>query len=423
MRSLNGIHAWNPGCEDGWPEALKICSPTSGITILDALLEHWYPELRSRMGPEFLIHVRFMSEGWWATPNYGRHWNELEPEAWADECYRRIVAAGPAILADPFVVVTGANEQDLAVEGHPEAATDAKPTVAYGVYNLIWLWQWRWVRRLRQRLGKAEVKIATAPLAGGHDIPVRPPDYEYQLDGFRALVDEVDALCAHAYIPRSGIGRHEVNDGYWHALRPLRPKGYRERVQGLPPIGGIPDPGGLMVQYPDKVLILSEFGNWRHWEPSENETTLTEFGAVYRAYSQSGRCALITPFIFNSGPEHRDNRIWGNAGLVRGLQDMERFGAASWPPGEDNVAWDRHQVFDDWQKALGGQGFNPHDAFGQFREQHQEIDCGVFVSPYLGYNDPTCPYIYAYTTTGIFVVPKGGGQVIFADRESELPFR
>ena len=418
MRCVNGVHWPNGGHEQDWPELLKCATPAGGVVILDCNLVRWYHDIRQQAGEDCLIAVRMYPEASWPD-GISRHWCDINGADWAAECYRRL-AAVPGLLSDPFVCISPCNEPDLAVEGFGGGASDVRHTVTESDYRFIWSWQRDWVRAMRALLRNSPVSRGTGPLAGGHDIPLRPPDYEYTLAGFRALADEADSIWVHGYA-QGGWGDVPERDGYWYALRPLRLPGYRERVQHLMPVGGVPDPGGVYCQYLGKTFILAETGTGRHSDVSIAGETLSQFLGIYRAYGATRRFALCAPFIWNSGPEHGGNRIQPNPDLWRGMQGMDRVAAADWPPKGGIVAYDRHQVFDGWQKSLGGQGFNPTDAFGQFRNAHAEIDCGVLVSPYIGYADPSNPFIYAYTTTGIFIVPKGGGQVIFADRESELP--
>lgn len=329
-RHVNGIHWPNLGHEQGWPEALKLGGPQGCVVMLDLSLRD-YPNIRALGGPEVLVGVRMYPEV--GHPN--GHWNIIAPDAWADECFRRLQTQQPAVLDDPFVCLSPANEQDLAIEGHEYAAKPGRDGVEQWVYEEIWRWQLGWLRRMRQIAPGIACRLGTAPLAGGHDIPGWPPDYEYQLPEFRALAEEADCVWIHAYADKAW-GDVPERDGYWYGLRPLRPRGYREEVQGKPPVGGMPDPGGVVVQYPAQSYLLSETGTGRHSDLSVTAQTLEQMRALYDQYSRSGRCVGATPFIWNSGPEHHGNRIQPNEGLWRGLQNMQRFAAAVWPPKKGN---------------------------------------------------------------------------------------
>ncbi len=86
---------------------------------------------------------------------------------------------------------------------------------------------------------------------------------------------------------------------------------------------------------------------------------------------------------------------------------------------EAPMAWDRHRIYDEWQKLFGGQGYNPADAFGQIIKSNPDREYGVFVG---GYHVEE-PFIYAYTTVGIFCYDKRSGKAVFATSEEELPFK
>lgn len=87
------------------------------------------------------------------------------------------------------------------------------------------------------------------------------------------------------------------------------------------------------------------------------------------------------------------------------------------PPSGGAPMWDRHAVYNDWQKSFGGQGYNPSDAFGQIISNNPDNEYGVFVGGYRVED----PFIYAYTTVGIFCYDKRSGAAVFATSEEELP--
>lgn len=343
-RTINGIHRENKGWSWDWERSLQITGPTGGSTILDTLLTDvengwWYPQLRRVMGTEHLIHIRCYSETGWEDPLYGRHWCDVDPAAWAAECVRRLSDErlrynGLRPIDDPYVVVSFANEQDLAVEGHAGAATWEHPTLDAATYNAIWQWGYAVNGYFRDMAPDAKCLIGSNPLAVGHDLRDCPPDFEYQMAWAEAYLATCDVIMLHAYFNADGTGTREDNGGYWVGIRCLRPAGYREAVQGYPPVGGIPDPGGVAVQYPDKPFIVSEFGNFRHDDASGLgvTTTLQGYRECYQAYSDSGRCALVTPFLWNSADEHKQNRIRGNTLLTNGLIALQRYAACDWPP-------------------------------------------------------------------------------------------
>lgn len=315
-----------------------IMAPGGPFTMLDTLLTdiengRWWPMLRARSGPEPLIHIRMYPEAGWADPQYHPHWNALDPRLWAIDCRYRLSAI-PGLLDDPNVILSFCNEPDLAGEGHPGAAGGANgDNVPSEVYREIWEWYSVVVRTWRRDLPDARCAISTPPLAAGHEPPDRPPDWEYTMPEFEALVEVCDVLNVHAYFLPDGSGATEAEDGYWRGMRCLRPPGYRETVQGLPPVGGFPDPGGLCMQYPNKPFLMSEFGNFAHDRADDVSVarTMAGYHVCYQAYSKSGRCLGVTPFLWNSGDEHKANRIRGNVPLTQALQNMTRYPACEWP--------------------------------------------------------------------------------------------
>lgn len=333
MRYINGCHASTVGYAYENEEMFKIISPTGLFTMLDTLLtdienDRWYAKLRQIFGKDVLIHIRMYSEAGWENPQYHPHWVDLNPTVWANECYRRLSLI-PNLLNDPNVIISFNNEPDLAIEGHPGGAYDAPGhyNVAPETYAEIFNWYTATVTAFR--LKPFKVSIATTPLATGHEPPSTPPDWECTMAECTSMVGVCDVLNVHAYFQPEGTDP----DGYFRGYRALRPKGYRERVQGLPPVGGITDPGGLAMQFPSWPFIVSEFGNFAHDLAGSDEVSRTMQGyhSCYEKYSNSTRCLGITPFLWNSGDEHKANRIRGNVLLTAKLQDMTRYPAAVWP--------------------------------------------------------------------------------------------
>ncbi|MDA8186857.1 MAG: hypothetical protein M0T85_01780 [Dehalococcoidales bacterium] len=92
--------------------------------------------------------------------------------------------------------------------------------------------------------------------------------------------------------------------------------------------------------------------------------------------------------------------------------------------GGETMVWDRHEVFDLVQKKLGGEGFNPDNAFGQFIERYPELQVGIYVGGILGYDRDDWPYLVQPTSTGALYVPKANAtadSVKFIIREEQLP--
>jgi murein DD-endopeptidase MepM/ murein hydrolase activator NlpD len=279
-----------------------------------------YPQIRQALGAGVLVHVRMYTPNWYA----------LDAKQWAAECVEHLRAI-PGLLDDPMVIITPANEQDLAAEGHPGAATEQYNNPTKEVYDYIWTWDTTWTIEFRRLAPTTPVKLFTAPLAGGHEPAGYPPDYEYQLATFAEYLSRCDGISAHGYCVANWTGHSPETGGYWAALRPLRPEGYRER-DGTPKIHNLSDPGGLMVQHPEYPCLISEFGNWNHFDAggAAVAATIEQYKVVYEAYSDSGRCIGITPFIWDTGDEHRYNRIRGNSALAQGLVGLPRYEGAGW---------------------------------------------------------------------------------------------
>lgn len=345
MAWINGSHMENKGFSWHWERELQMVGNEGCVTMLDTLLtdvenEYWYPRL-VRDFPNIKIQIRMYPETGWVDPTFGRHWNDLDPTIWARECYRRLTSVPNIPLEEqpifnPNVVISFANEQDLANEGHPNAATVDQPHIEKWVYDQIWHWNTVVIKSFKAlsigKEGKSTIKckIGSSPLAGGHDVIGYPPDYEYQLDTFKAYIKLCDVFNIHAYFYTDGNGTNPDNSGYWVGIRALRPKGYRENVQGYEPINGIPDPGGALSQWGWAIPIwIKEFGNFRHYDQTAEgiDITITGYNEIYSAFAATQKCIGITPFIWNCGDEHSDNRLFGNWELVQRLTDMPRYTA------------------------------------------------------------------------------------------------
>lgn len=336
-RYVNSMHSFTLFDERDPTGMLKTCSPTSGLVMLDHLLwtdrapdqRSWYPHFRQQMGREFLLAIRMYSEGNWPD-GIGRRWCDVDPLVWAAECVRRLRSV-PGLIDDPFVCLSPNNEPDLAVEGYSGGASETRSWISWASYEYIWDWQRKWLVEMRRLLGSSPVRLGTGPLAGGHDIPGYPPDYEYRLPEAGAAIEAADVLWVHGYADKAW-GDTPEHEGYWFLLRPLRPPGYREQVQGLPPVGGITDPGGALSQYHGKTFILAETGTGRHGDITVSGDTADQFHYIHQRYAATGRCHLVAPFIWWAGAMHGGNRIADNASLVAAMQGMERIAAADWPP-------------------------------------------------------------------------------------------
>jgi hypothetical protein len=406
VRTINGLHKENKGFSWDWELSHHITDPTGGVCMLDTLLtdvenRRWYPKLREQFGPHFLIVIRMYPEMGWAG-DIGFHWTDVDPQAWARQCaFRlnddRLRYNGLTPFEDPYVIITPYNEQDLAIEGHSGAAVLERPHIELGVWRYIWETDYAWNQAFRA-LGP-KCAIGSAAMAGGHDIVGYPPEWEYNIPEARRYLNDCDVICLHAYFGKDGSGTRPDNGGWWGALRCLRPVGQRE-AQGDPPIGGRTDPGGIVTQYPTKPFIVKEFGNFMHYETATTDMTMRGYHECYSAYSQSGRCLLVTSFIWNSADEHRENRIRGNGPLTQRLQEMQRYAACDWPPRQEEPTM--------------AETFEYKLAFADYARQHPEIGKPTSdISYYRAVNDGGHQLITQWCEKGKLEYNEGAGFVAF----------
>ena len=340
MRNINGCHLFNDGGDgnhqysDGWDRALAMAGPYGAVTMLHTVL-HWYPTIRARY-PQLLINLRF----------YTDNWTSRDARVWARENFQMVADTQPAMLQDPYVSWFGLNEQDLRHEGDSEGAYwnsegDHRLNVAGSTFDRIFAYQFDYVDEMQMLKARHGVKaqIGCLALADGHEPEGEPPDNQYTRDSCKKVAARADVIWAHAYIRSDFWGDTPDREGYWLGLRPLRPLGYRERVQGLPPMAGIPDPGGVGTQFPGKIKLLVECGNANHGNTDPNAVNMTadQLRTLYWAYSHAGGWGCCTPFVWDTGSEHGFARFAGNPVLVQRMIDMERIPAADWPLGEGSV--------------------------------------------------------------------------------------
>ncbi len=293
-RRLNGIHAENVRINDTAEVRNAIAGPNGAMTILHMLAAQIYPNVRA-YSKDVLIHIRA----------YHPNWYSLDPQEWALQVMADLEHV-PGLLTDPLVFITPANEPDLEAEGHPKAARPDRPNVPASVYDEAFAWALRFTEAWKKNVGGA---VGTVPLAGGHDIPGMPPDAEYGLNSFNELIQACDILCVHAY--------YNEAKPMWAHLRPLRP----------PFVDG-GEMGGVANQYPTKPIFVSEFGTWTH-DGRNLDGLWAAYTRTYAAYEATGRCLGITPFIYDSGPEHGTNVM--SPAVRRLLARLPSYRAPDWP--------------------------------------------------------------------------------------------
>lgn len=334
-RNIGGCHAPNNGNDpndghpywDGWGKMLAIAGQTGSITMLHLSIEH-YPDIRRVGGPLLKINLRMYNQA------LGGAWCDVDPAWYAQQCYDFIRASQPAMLDDPLVVVGFRNEPDLAVEGYGGGAyvdgTGRRDNIALADVDYMHQWEVQCLTAARRIWGSSPNRFGCLAWAGGHEPPNTPPDYEFTRPLCREVVALADETWGHAYVRDNYAGTTLDAQEWWHSLRLIRPAGYRERVQGLPPVGGIPDPGGLFAQYRDKPGAITEAGNGHHSDPLWTAITVAQERAMRVTYR--GIATGITRFLWDSGGEHGSQRINRNPDLVTALMSMEQIAAADWPP-------------------------------------------------------------------------------------------
>lgn len=221
--------------------------------------------------PEAHILVRF----------YLPKWSEKDPMRWAWEC-ADWVRANRSVTTH----FTPANEMNLPFEGGgwtPEW------------YSRIDEWLLIWEREFRKLVPDAVLHWPA--LAQGHYEDGRHEDgYDLDWAGYeicRESIQRYDVMDVHPYWMQGGKGLWD-GLGRWYAWRFLAD---RPRF------------------FPDKDVFISECGNFAAQSP----TALAEFLYFFEELYDHEWVVGATPFIWDSGPEHKDN-IWvGNDCLIEGI--------------------------------------------------------------------------------------------------------
>lgn len=370
-RIIKGVHMGGLGLSYHWEQWEKWLNGSGVITYLDVqfrdIAHHngWYPELCER-NPNAYQVIRHYSETSWTDPNLGYHWNafshmpeeyndpttgKLPIRMWAKEIVRRHGQFNGHALFNKNVILCGWNEQDLAIEGSEHAATAENPHPDISFYRYVCNWQYALIEAIINETllvygRKPECNFGIFKFAGGHEPKGHPPEWEYTIPEAKRLANIHKTLgvnpviLVHHYFFDDGTGSTPQNGAFWHAQRSLRPAGYREDVLGHEPINGMRDPGGVSTQYPNHTIIVAEFGDWVHSNPDPKAIDITVQGykAVYKAYSDSGRCAGICPFIWSAGEEHKENRFVTEGGWInQTLVDAIAYDVPNYPACELKV--------------------------------------------------------------------------------------
>lgn len=288
------------------------------VTMLHMQVDQWYRRLRAT-SPDRLIHVRL----------YREWWEDTDPRELARWSLREL----PEVWADPSALVSPANEQNIELRSRQIHEVQGQDRIR--LYDKIGRWNLAFWDEVDSREPGRKARALWSALADGHDARHGVPDSDLQVPAIRDALQRVDVLAAHPYAKLKADPRTEAGGElrYWHMLRPWRPLRF----------GGEDDPGGLLTQVPGKPLFISETGTFAHDSmPAESLRALR--GMAFYCAQRGRRCIGITPFIWDSGPEHAPNLIAGSSVLVHGLASIDDR-VHGWPDGglgDDPPPDDRH---------------------------------------------------------------------------------
>ncbi len=277
-----GMHAPNAGFRR--MEDFYACG-FQNYTVLDGNAG-LIPTIRDRY-PDARILVRAYTSDW-----YG-----LDPVAWADQI------GGWADPMQPLgIELTWANEQNLAVEGHPGAASAEVFYPPPSVYQEINDWNFKVIRRLRQVVPWATLHYPA--FASGHSDD--QPDAGFVgLEICRESIEAADVLDCHVY---------------WDAdagpLTTYSPRGGGQRF--------------VLAhnRFPDKPIFISEAGNFAI---DDTRTQLQYPQWIYSLYNYD-YVVGATFFIWDSDEANQVNIIQRNGRLVAALVSASKEPPTHPPP-------------------------------------------------------------------------------------------
>lgn len=419
-----------------------------------------YRPLRQELGPNYFIAGRFYPQTGWPDPHRSETVETMEPDEWAWEIVRRSRFNGHNLLLDPRFGLITRNEPDLACEGIPEAAGGPwGDYIPWSVYRTkIWGREYDTLREIERLEPNMRCSVLLGHLAGGHNaillpgdvhpvsgeavdrITLLPPDFEYQAPEFQQMLAwakgrerVVDGLvhgqvfiAVHAYVHRDGSGWSEDTEGFWYALRPLRPRGYREKVQGKVPedwtetYAGTPDPGGVFIQYPNTLGVVTEQNDWKCLlalnDPNVAREGANKLEAVLSYYQRhyGKQIKKVFYFIWKGGPQHAENVICGDVGgrlsyrVAEMLEWPEYVSEAPYEVGAGGgLVVDQIEAWleDMWKRALGVPPVKAFDAFWKYALDVYKnpadgraiipMYCAARDGSYINYDHPR--YVVGYT--------------------------
>ncbi|MCC6618793.1 MAG: hypothetical protein IT341_07105 [Chloroflexi bacterium] len=340
QRDARGMHISN-GPQWHVEDCLRAAGDDGAVTILHHLMRddpltqqhsdiengRWYSKLRFGHPPQGippapnrLIHVRM----------YQPNWKSLDPVAWAKHSVEMLSAIDSGgrvhnLWNDPLVCVSPANEQNLHYErgDNNEANQHLYQTVE--AYREIAAWNAAWADEVNRLLPNRKALLCWPALAFGHEPPGFQPDGEYTIPEIRAAIARFEIMATHPYALLHTAGAKSAPGGaeaYFYMLRDFRLAGFDNPR----------DPGGVLAQFPDKPLLITECGTFTHTAVARTAETLAAMKATLAKAAASGRVLGITWFIWHSDQAHPTNVIWPNEGLRNALANLPPYRTAAAVP-------------------------------------------------------------------------------------------
>jgi LysM repeat protein len=277
-----GMHAPNAGFRR--MEDFFACG-FQNYTVLDGNAD-LIPEIRARY-PDSRILVRA----------YTSDWHSLDPVAWADQ-----IAGWANPLRPQRIELSWANEQNLAIEGHPDGASAQRFFPPSSLYRDINDWNLQVIGRLRQVVPWAILHYPA--FASGHSDDQSDAGY-VGLEICREGIQAADVLDCHVY--------WDVDIG---PLTTFSPKGGGQRF--------------VLAhnRFPDKPIFISEAGSFAINDPRSLQQYPQWIYSLYNYDYVFG----ATFFIWDSDEANQVNVIQRNGALVAALMNASKDQPAQLPP-------------------------------------------------------------------------------------------
>ena len=120
-------------------------------------------------------------------------------------------------------------------------------------------------------------------------------------------------------------GLYEGQDPYWYAFRPLRPVLWKNHNQ--PQLAVAPDPGGAMVMFPDKAVLITEANRlWKRGDDFDEQAVAEEWAYFYRRYAALPQVKAICWYqeSGNDGEGSETFNVCYNPHLAYKMRTMEK---------------------------------------------------------------------------------------------------